>query len=489
MLGTVLLVDTDVQIRRQLRRYIMMSGVRASKILECDNGVDALRICQMEQVSLLLTELELAELTGIELIRQINDMKNAPLAVVISGKKEFSDVVELMRQNVKDYLTKPVNRKRVFELLQRMDAEQEKLQAYRDYCDSLQAEKLQRLLVSSSLEEIGETSIPLEQQILTQLEHPYIVVCGSVSEEQLRERPEIILNIVNEERQNVLIIEEKDTRRFLEELRGCTAGISLVHQGIDELSAAYAESWQARKNAFFEGRTHRYSETEANMRKGRIAELDSTEIHLIEQTVNRIGTDRLEDAVNQILTLMQQVESGKKTPEQFEAMIRYFADHAEKVYQNVIHEMEADSGVRNIYEYQSSREYQKVLIDWMYELNSIIESRFGDYKNKQKIQEALRFIHENYQTNLNMAVVTNHVSMNYSLFSYSFKQYTGSNFVDYLKNLRIREARKLLEETDMLIMDVSRAVGYDNEKHFMKVFKAECGVSPSEYRKNLLYRL
>ena len=83
-----------------------------------------------------------------------------------------------------------------------------------------------------------------------------------------------------------------------------------------------------------------------------------------------------------------------------------------------------------------------------------------------------------------MAVVSNYISMNYSLFSYSFKQYTGSNFVNYLKEIRMREAKKLLTETDMKIIEISQAVGYDNEKHFMKIFKATCRVSPTEYRHN-----
>jgi two-component system response regulator YesN len=76
--------------------------------------------------------------------------------------------------------------------------------------------------------------------------------------------------------------------------------------------------------------------------------------------------------------------------------------------------------------------------------------------------------------------------MNYSLFSYVFKQYTGHNFVNYLKNIRITEAKKLLETTDMFVTEIGKAVGYDNDKHFMKIFKIICGVSPTEYRKNTL---
>ncbi len=85
-----------------------------------------------------------------------------------------------------------------------------------------------------------------------------------------------------------------------------------------------------------------------------------------------------------------------------------------------------------------------------------------------------------------MALVSNYVSMNYSLFSLAFKKYTGTNFVNYLKDIRIAEAKRLLSQTDERLQDISRRIGYDNEKHFMKTFKSICGISPSEYRRNAM---
>ena len=84
-----------------------------------------------------------------------------------------------------------------------------------------------------------------------------------------------------------------------------------------------------------------------------------------------------------------------------------------------------------------------------------------------------------------MAMVSNDVSMNYFVFSLTFKEYTGQNFVNYLKELRLKEAKKLLDETDKKVIEISTLVGYENEKHFMKTFKSIYGVTPSEYRKNI----
>lgn len=74
--------------------------------------------------------------------------------------------------------------------------------------------------------------------------------------------------------------------------------------------------------------------------------------------------------------------------------------------------------------------------------------------------------------------------MNYSLFSLLFKQYTGSNFVNYMQKLRLNEAKKLLETTDWRVNEIGRRVGFADEKRFLKVFKAIVGVSPTEYRRS-----
>ena len=124
-------------------------------------------------------------------------------------------------------------------------------------------------------------------------------------------------------------------------------------------------------------------------------------------------------------------------------------------------------------------------MEFVLQLHEKINSSYDQNKNVQKIKMAVDYIEENYAKDLNMAVVSNYLSMNYSLFSYSFKQYTGSNFVNYLRDIRMKEAKRLLAGTDMRIAEISQAVGYENEKHFMKLFKGCCGVSPSEYRRNM----
>ena len=87
----------------------------------------------------------------------------------------------------------------------------------------------------------------------------------------------------------------------------------------------------------------------------------------------------------------------------------------------------------------------------------------------------MEYIQGNYDKDLNMAVVSNYIFMNYSLFSYLFKKYTKSNFVNYLKWIRMEEAKRLLTETDLRINEISHKVGYDNEKISWRHLKVLAG--------------
>lgn len=132
--------------------------------------------------------------------------------------------------------------------------------------------------------------------------------------------------------------------------------------------------------------------------------------------------------------------------------------------------------------------FQEDFIDQLNEFHSILEEQFVQDQNKRKIKQAIEYIKNNYAKDLNMAVVSNYVSMNYSLFSLSFKEYAGVNFVNFLKEIRIKHAKELLENTDWKIQEIALKVGYENEKNFMKIFKNSCGISPTEYRKNSIIK-
>ena len=64
-----------------------------------------------------------------------------------------------------------------------------------------------------------------------------------------------------------------------------------------------------------------------------------------------------------------------------------------------------------------------------------------------------------------------------------FKAATGSSLIDYLQNLRIEEAKRSLENTDLPIEEISERVGYSDASFFRRLFKRLTGLTPSHYRR------
>ena len=204
------------------------------------------------------------------------------------------------------------------------------------------------------------------------------------------------------------------------------------------------------------------------------------------QTANLICSNKLEEAISQLTAFSEGVKSGKYNINEFQEQMKIIIRTTMKVYKNVLANKEEDiNELADIYAFETIDVYMDVIKEWINHFNELVGQDIDEHKTNIKMQKAIEYIKETYATDLNMAVVSNYISMNYSLFSYTFKQYTGTNFVNYLKNIRVGEAKKLLTETDMKINEISQAVGYDHEKHFMKTFKSITGLTPSQYRNNL----
>lgn len=113
--------------------------------------------------------------------------------------------------------------------------------------------------------------------------------------------------------------------------------------------------------------------------------------------------------------------------------------------------------------------------------NDITDANSHKYKI---INEALEFLNNNYSSScLNIDEVAFKTFLSRGYFSKIFKEVTGLNYSEYLQNLRITEACKLLKTTDAKIIDIMSNVGFKDIKHFHKLFKKITGHSPGEYRK------
>lgn len=103
-----------------------------------------------------------------------------------------------------------------------------------------------------------------------------------------------------------------------------------------------------------------------------------------------------------------------------------------------------------------------------------------------KISEVIRYINAHFAEPLRLGGLADHFFISPYYLSRMFKEMTGFTFSDYVILTRMKEAQRLLRDSEISITDIAAAVGFDNFSHFGKTFKKITRVSPREYRKQYL---
>lgn len=117
---------------------------------------------------------------------------------------------------------------------------------------------------------------------------------------------------------------------------------------------------------------------------------------------------------------------------------------------------------------------------------SISYKNINDEKDTQRINTIYQFLMQNFHRDISLEEVSGICSMTPTSFCRFFKSRTQKSFIQFLNELRIGHACKLLQEPDYQISDACYQSGYNNYVHFNKCFKQVTGQTPSAYRKSFL---
>ncbi len=112
-----------------------------------------------------------------------------------------------------------------------------------------------------------------------------------------------------------------------------------------------------------------------------------------------------------------------------------------------------------------------------------LEQGLGDADRLEHVRPVLRYVEDHFRENVTLEDVSAFVHVSHSRVRHLFKEVTNVGFKEYLTNVRLAEARRLLLGTDVNVCDVARMVGYTNIHQFYKVFYRYSTMSPADYRR------
>ncbi|MBN9654719.1 response regulator [Halobacillus sp. GSS1] len=502
----VVVVDDERMIRLGIKAMIERKFTETDIMLAAD-GKEGLELCRNHPIDLVITDIKMPHMDGIQLIEHLHERETPPLVIILSGYDDFSYAKQAIQFQVMDYLLKPVDRNELFALIHKAKEKLEtKLSLQKDE-DEYLVNQLNYMLLNPKMNEEKVEEAVRKFQLHQYSSGFYAGVFQWKSHQSTLTRDDFFQHIVNQVQKyddvSLCFVDSYENLVvFTECLEGLyavfeenpfdiashiAAGISDQHVSMGKLVEAYEQAKEALAYQFIFPHQKILTYGQVKAKKD-----DCTMVNkpLIQKIFNMLGTNR-NDEIRLSLVHLFNIEEVKECrisclEELNDAINRDLFDQAfnqigmESIEVFKLYDQVGDmSNFENVYDYFHAVENLTIrLHEYMKEMKSV-------YSGETILDKAIAFIHENAHKDLNMAVVSNHVSLNYSYFSHAFKDYTGNNFVDYLKKVRIEKAKKLLADPNHKIFEISEQVGFGNSKQFSRVFRDLEGVSPKEYREKL----
>jgi AraC-like DNA-binding protein/ligand-binding sensor protein len=148
--------------------------------------------------------------------------------------------------------------------------------------------------------------------------------------------------------------------------------------------------------------------------------------------------------------------------------------------------VEPDHELQDLGSLYESREPEELEINFS-EIISTLSERFGRslyHGDSEIIEKVVRYLSAKHADKISLQKVAGHFHINPSYLSSLFKQEMGLGFTEHLCRIRIKEAKRLLIDTNLTMVDIAQKCGFDDQSYFTKVFRKLEAATPKEYRKS-----
>lgn len=117
-------------------------------------------------------------------------------------------------------------------------------------------------------------------------------------------------------------------------------------------------------------------------------------------------------------------------------------------------------------------------------LTNLSFQKTDDFQNSQRIEKIYNFVKDNFRNKIKLDEASQLLNMSTVSFTRFIKQRTGKSFIEFVNEIRIGQATRLLIETNDSISEICYGCGFNNISNFNRVFKKKQDITPSEFRSN-----
>lgn len=525
----VLLVDDELFILEGLESILNWKDYNLEVVGKASNGFDAFLMLENTTVDIIITDITMPKMNGLELISQAKALNPDIKFIILSGYDDFNYIKEGMKLGIENYLLKPIN---IDELISTLTSTVEKIES------SLNSE----IYLKNNLNILRDNVL-------------YRWVTNNIDSTELIERCELVNIDISFKYYTVSTIklffpfDENDTTHNNEKAKIISDAYKLSSKVLSN-SAHFIIFCDLDGNILL---IHSYNSLEESTTclNPLLKELqDKIKNHLNLDVFITVGS-----VENSYTNLYKSYHNSKKIQDYLliipkDRIIRY--DEVQRVYDkkrnetlNLEHFSKLllakdkkstfafiDSAFEQIQSYQNvtpsdiqnyaidmiltiNKHYKELHLDNEFlnndytslfydllKLNSIeklkdhiknesykLITNFSNEDTKMSpiIKQILNYINTDYSKDLSLKTLSNKYNINSTYLGQLFQKETNELFSDYVNKIRIEKAKELLLNTNLKTSEISNMVGYSDTNYFYKKFKLYCGISPTELRNRRNY--
>ena len=523
----VILVDDEAEAIEVMKTQIHWNELGFDVVGHADNGIKALELVEKLQPDVVLTDIKMPYMDGLELSRRLNrDYPNIYI-IICTGYDKFAYAKEAVHLDVKEYILKPVQTVELseclFELKHILDREREeklndmKLENYfQEILPVLQSNLFISLIEGRISEEDCKRFLTVYQVSLkgslfccvefhTSENHVPdgmnpLLLSMSVEREIKKRLAEkwrcqefiylgdtiLVLGLDSEE-QIVQVTDECDRFcRWAYRMMGAvvTAGVGITCDKLFDINLSYESAREAVSYRVLYGTKRAINISEIMPKEQKmLSQPEESRMRELFRAIRVGNRERIENAVRkEIEKLYKKTETlGQYSMSTMEIVSSFYKFCAN----NSIDFHEVSGDVQILYEKVPQMD-ESSLTSWVMETALKINEKLKKARNRASVRltmEAQDIVKEKYMDpEISLDVVCAVLGVSNSYFSSIFKKEMGKSFISYLTDYRMDVAAELILNTDEKSYIIAERVGYQDANYFSYVFKKKFGVSPSKYR-------
>lgn len=515
-MNSVLLVDDERIILDGISNFIQWETLGTNLIGTAKNGIEAFRIIEEQQPDIVISDIKMPGMNGLELVEKTYTMYPDIRFILLSGFGEFDYAKQAMQFGVKHYLLKPCNEQMIIHALKELVEECTQKKHHKQFITEMKdrldhvlpyaKEQLLKEFVTRDMYgsrdlayyekifrlELKDSKIKI---VLIQLEgnfdFEHMFAVKNISE-QIFDHISLSCTVGD---YILIIIEDANEGEIHAQIETIRKTFFTYYQLDTTIAISESGKWIHIQNLYKEALEclqHRFYLGEGTIiRKSDISHTSDNDAIVLNYDEQRfcllVKTGRWDDAKEELIAFFKQltdlrleIQTTKSYVIQlFNAMIRICYPEQMKTYL---------IGISQLVEMETIQQMESFIKGIAKEITLQFYER-NKHSHSAIIQKVLQTIEEqigNPDLSLNY-VAQEELYMSADYLGKLFKKEVGDRFSNHVSKIRVERAMNILQnESDVKVFELAEKLGYSDSQYFSQVFKKHTGLTPSDYKKELL---